>query len=634
MPLEGQLLGYYRLQRLIGSGGMGEIYVAEDTHIPRNVAVKVIRAEKSLYNDDQTVQETERLFQREMQAISQLDHPHILPIFDYGVDQVNGVTYMVMPYRPEGSLLDYLVKRGNNAPLTPRELLPILLQAADALQHAHDRQIVHQDIKPSNFLMRVRNSEALLPDVLLADFGIAKFLNTSTSTLNVRGTPTYMSPEQWDGRPVFASDQYSLAVMTFQLLTGQPPFRGAAGQIMHMHFHMPPPVPSSLNPQLSPAIDAVLLRALAKRPEERFPSVFQFAQAFEQALNAETVLPVQQQSSPFQQQSLANAAPPTLIEAQPTFVATTTPQSNAPVSGTAYSPQRNQAPTVLSGGERVLAESRSAMLADYKAPPPPQRSSFLNVFLVVIIALVILGSAGGLLFAYKSGFIGARAKATASGPGALPASQPTATAPAIATIPSQPPQDTSSPYYSDESQLLLSDPLSGPKTTWKNNTAPDWGGTCIFENGAYHIIQNLGPDRAYSCDAGSKLQSSNFVYQVQMTVLQGTCGGIVFRYSSITHYGYRLRMCSNGAVQLSNDSSTGTNVLFDRVTLAIHRGLNQSNTLAVVAKAHGVEVYINDKLINRAVIAISDVNMFALFSFYANEPTEVAFRNVKIWKVL
>ncbi|HXR65625.1 MAG TPA: protein kinase [Ktedonobacteraceae bacterium] len=287
MSLENHQLGHYRLLHLIGSGGMGEIYLADDLHMPRQVAIKVIRTENDPYNENNTSPEMERLFQREMKAIASLDHPHILPVFDYGTEKIDDIafTYLVMPYQSEGSLLNWLRKRENGALLTPREATHILWQAADALQHAHEHSIVHQDIKPPNFLVRVRNSATNLPDLLLADFGIAKFIGvTSTSSQSVRGTPTYMAPEQWEGQPVPASDQYSLAIMVFQLLTGATPFRGSAGQVMHQHFTALPPAPSALNPALSSAVDAVLLCALAKRPAERFPSVLEFARALQQAL--------------------------------------------------------------------------------------------------------------------------------------------------------------------------------------------------------------------------------------------------------------------------------------------------------------------------------------------------------------
>jgi serine/threonine protein kinase/streptogramin lyase len=287
MPLDGLLLGHYRLLRLLGSGGMGEVYLAEDARIGQQVAIKVMRGEAMAYPESASAKEAARLFEREARAITRLDHPNILPLYAYGEETINEqqLTYLVMPYRKEGTLLHWVRRRGSDAQLSPAEVAPLLRQAAAALQHAHDQHVIHQDIKPTNFLIRLRSDQPERPDLLLSDFGIAKLTNaTASASQSIRGTPTYMAPEQWDGHPVPATDQYALAVMVYELLVGRPPFVGNPGQVMRQHYLTPPPAPSTLNAQLSPAIDAVLLRALAKEPGERFASVTDFARAFEQAV--------------------------------------------------------------------------------------------------------------------------------------------------------------------------------------------------------------------------------------------------------------------------------------------------------------------------------------------------------------
>src|SRR5579884_1778214 len=287
MPLEGHLLGRYRLLQLIGSGGMGEVYLAEDPGVQRQVALKVMRMEIAASPEAETAKRATRLFQREAQAIAQLDHPSILPLYDYGEQKVNGATftYLVMPYRQEGSLAHWLHQRGSSNVLSLQDIAYIVQQAASALQYAHDRQIIHQDVKPTNFLVRSNNDSPARLDLLLTDFGIAK-LDTFTASMsqNIRGTPAYMAPEQCEGQSVPASDQYALAVMVYELLIGRPPFQGNAMQIMYAHVHVPPHPPSGLNPHLPAALDGVLLRALAKKPEDRYPSISAFAIAFQQAL--------------------------------------------------------------------------------------------------------------------------------------------------------------------------------------------------------------------------------------------------------------------------------------------------------------------------------------------------------------
>jgi serine/threonine protein kinase/streptogramin lyase len=290
MPLEGQHLGHYRLLRLLGSGGMGEVYLAEDARIGQQVAIKVIRSEGIAYPGSESAKEAARLFEREAKAIARLDHPNILPLYAYGEETLGEqlLTYLVMPYRKEGTLVNWLRQRGSAVPLSLAEVAPLLQQAAAALQHAHDQHVLHQDIKPSNFLVRLRSDQPERPDLLLSDFGIAKLTSaTASASQSIRGTPTYMAPEQWDGHPVPTTDQYALAVMVYELLVGRPPFVGNPGQVMRQHYLVPPAAPSSLNGHLSPAIDAVLLHALAKQPEERFASVAAFARAFQEAVHSE-----------------------------------------------------------------------------------------------------------------------------------------------------------------------------------------------------------------------------------------------------------------------------------------------------------------------------------------------------------
>jgi serine/threonine protein kinase len=309
MTLQGMHIGRYRLQRLIGSGGMGEVYLAEDTRIARKVAIKVMKTEADAYPDAQVTQDATRLFEREMKAITTLDHPNILPLFDFGEETIHKttLTYMVMPFRTEGSLLDWLHQPGNASPLSPQQVMPIIQQAADALQHAHNRHLMHLDIKPSNFLLRHREDPSGPPDVLLADFGIAKFTTaTATVSQSIRGTPAYMAPEQWAGTPSAATDQYALAIMTYQLLTGRLPFRGSMQQVMYQHLQEQPQAPSTLNPRIPVTVDTVILRALAKKTEERFSSIQAFAKAFEQAWKA-TMPPVQPE---FPQTQVKTPAPP------------------------------------------------------------------------------------------------------------------------------------------------------------------------------------------------------------------------------------------------------------------------------------------------------------------------------------
>lgn len=283
MAIEELQGGRYRYERVLGSGGMGDVYLMKDTRVSRRVAIKVVRAEGSIEGERST--EATRLFQREARAIAALEHPNILPLYDFGEETRDGmaITYMVMPYCADGSLEIWL-RNQNDHEHTPQQVACLIEQAAEALQYAHDHEVIHLDVKPSNFLLRRNRKDPQRPTLLLADFGIARnFTTVANSSRTIRGTPTSMAPEQWSGNPVFASDQYALAVMAYELLAGRPPFTGSMEQLMYHHFTVQAPPPSKFNPRLPTALDPVLQRALAKKPEERFPSIADFAGALVEA---------------------------------------------------------------------------------------------------------------------------------------------------------------------------------------------------------------------------------------------------------------------------------------------------------------------------------------------------------------
>lgn len=395
MPFEGTQFGRYKISQMLGSGAMGEVYLAEDSRIRRQVAIKVIRGQSALYPGLKSDEQAARLFEREMKIISQLDHPYILPLYDHGEVEVNEtiITYMVMPYRPEGSLLTWLRQRKHPGLLIPHDVATFIGQAASALYHAHERQVIHQDVKPSNFLIRVRPEEPEHPDLLLTDFGISRFMTVGFSSSQVLGgTPTYMAPEQWEGHPTYASDQYSLAVMAYELLTGHLPFEGGPGIIMYKHMTVTPPEPSSLNRALSPAIDTVLLQALAKKPEMRFASIANFARALQQACVGkppiiETLLLDTAKHTPLPT-SPSEPAEAEKNEPLTTDLSTVMPLDNANVAPVEKRSKLNFA--VLPWIARPIAR--------------PARSLFTSTVtsLLMVLALILVGAGGaiGLLYTF------------------------------------------------------------------------------------------------------------------------------------------------------------------------------------------------------------------------------------------
>ena len=262
----GQRLGNYHLVRLLGRGGFAQVYLGEHLRLGTQVAIKMLFTH--LPDDD-----VER-FLVEARSLARLEHPHIIRILDFDVEQ--DIPFLVMSFAPNGTLRQRYPK-GTHLPLDI--ILTYLKQAAGALECAHDARLVHRDIKPENMLLGRHD------DMLLSDFGIAVVAHSShsQSTQEIIGTVSYMAPEQIQGKPRPASDQYALGVVVYEWLCGCLPFHGTAAEITTQHLHADPPLLREKIPSIPPSIEAVVLKALAKDPHRRFASVQEFANAFEQA---------------------------------------------------------------------------------------------------------------------------------------------------------------------------------------------------------------------------------------------------------------------------------------------------------------------------------------------------------------
>jgi serine/threonine protein kinase len=269
MPdLAGQQLGNYRLVRLLGRGGYAEVYLGEHIRLNTQAAIKVLHTR--LATDEEV-----NSFQNEGRIVARLVHPHIIRVFDFDVE--NGIPFMVMDYAPNGNLRKRH-PRGEQLPLIT--ILPYVQQAASALQYAHDQHFVHRDIKPENMLLG-RNDE-----VLLSDFGtalVAQSTALQTTPEEVIGTVSYMAPEQFQGKARPASDQYALAVVVYEWLSGQLPFRGSGTEVAIQHSLAPVPSLREKVPTILPQVEQAIMRALAKDYHQRFPRVQDFANALEQA---------------------------------------------------------------------------------------------------------------------------------------------------------------------------------------------------------------------------------------------------------------------------------------------------------------------------------------------------------------
>jgi serine/threonine-protein kinase len=359
--LIGQTVGNYRVTQKLGEGGMGSVYLAEHPTIGKKVALKVLHAEFS------TNPEVAERFFTEAKAVNAIGHPNIVDIVDYGVLQTgpggrDRLVYFIMEYLNGQTLAQSLAA---SAPFTPERSLTIALQVADALAASHKTNIVHRDLKPDNIILINRGREADF--VKLLDFGIAKLTGNDglsshkTRTGLVLGTPAYMSPEQCEGRATVdhRTDIYALGVVLYEMLTGRVPFIGAGyGEILDQHLTQQP-VPPSQYRMMSPHIEQVVLKALEKRPDLRYPTMDELIRAM-----SDPIAYVEAHGGLtgfLQRQLMPSSAPLPPVRLTPSPLTTSTPipgmtgVMNSPVPGSLTAPS----PTTLGAAAGQVQGARS-----------------------------------------------------------------------------------------------------------------------------------------------------------------------------------------------------------------------------------------------------------------------------------
>src|SRR5512136_2944521 len=257
----GQMIGPYRIIEQIGLGGMATVYKAYQASMDRYVAVKVLP--RQFAEDPSFVGR----FEQEARTIAKLEHPHILPVHDYGEQE--GVTYLVMRFVGGGTLKDLITGRG---PLSSDEMLRIMEQVGGALGYAHSQGVIHRDINPSNVLIDSRG------DCFLTDFGIARLVAGATeftATGRVVGTPAYMAPEQGMGEKADArSDIYALGVILYEMATGRVPYEAETPlAVLMKHAGAPLLPPRQIRSDLPESMERVILKALSKAPDDRFQRI-------------------------------------------------------------------------------------------------------------------------------------------------------------------------------------------------------------------------------------------------------------------------------------------------------------------------------------------------------------------------
>jgi serine/threonine protein kinase len=372
------LSGRYTVQKLLGAGGMGAVFLADDLTLERAVAIKVLPPDMS--RDERVVAR----FHREAKTAAKLDHPNIIPI--HRVESEHGLHYFVMKY-VTGRSLESILDAG--APLPIPFAVRMLTEAAAALGHAHARGVVHRDVKPANIMLSADDQ------VVLTDFGISKVGDLTaqlTQTGMIIGTPHYMAPEQATGRDVDGrADQYSLAVLGHQLFTGKLLFSGdSAHTIIYRHVSEQPPRVASLRPDVPPAVDAALDRALRKEPDERFATMEDFARALRgegmgaaparpttRAVNAATVRMTQPRPRPRKsRRAPAIAAAALILAAGALGAKLVLGRSNAAPTGTptelAASPPPAAPPNIVASADTSIATSptTSSPSTDSTVPDP------------------------------------------------------------------------------------------------------------------------------------------------------------------------------------------------------------------------------------------------------------------------
>lgn len=359
--LVGRQMGSYRLTRLLGRGGFAEVYLGDHLYVPgTQAAIKVLGEQ---YTDDEL-----QRFCKEVGIIFRLVHPLIVRVLDFGVE--GRTPYLVMDYAPNGTLRQRH-QEGTRVPLAT--ILSYLEQVARALQFAHDARVVHRDIKPENLLVSARGQ------VLLSDFGIAVRSHRSVSQTpqKISGTARYMAPEQCTGKACEASDQYALAVMVYEWLSGEPPFPGDDPfSVALQQIQTPPPPLRAKVPRLSLQVEQVVLKALAKDPKARFPSVHAFAAALQGANQAKAPPGVVFGRAPASRQAATRRFPvlpwPEPAPASPPVIPHPPPSAQAPLgSKDLPSPDPLAEKLTLPDPPPAAQSSAKPPLSNLAPPTPP-----------------------------------------------------------------------------------------------------------------------------------------------------------------------------------------------------------------------------------------------------------------------
>jgi ligand-binding sensor domain-containing protein len=373
----GMRLGAYQIVEQVGQGGMATVFKAYQPSIDRYVAIKIL---PSRFTEDESFLGR---FTQEARTLARLEHPHILPVYDYG--EQDGITYLVMRFVEAGTLKD-LAREG---PVELEEAGRILGQVGGALDYAHSQDVVHRDIKPSNVLIDPRGN------TFLTDFGIAKLVAETaqfTASGAIIGTPAYMSPEQGMGQPVdYRCDIYSLGVVLYELVTGRVPFEAETPlAVLLQHVNDPLPLPRQIEPDLPEAVERVVLKAMAKAPDDRFQSAQEMTDALAQAVARKPAEAAPLPVAPGEAATLVRESGAAPAPAEDTAPLTSDITPPPPVADTATPATDSTPPLAADTATPPLTEDIAPPRLETAAPARGQKRWFLYAGGALLLALLLV----------------------------------------------------------------------------------------------------------------------------------------------------------------------------------------------------------------------------------------------------
>ncbi len=661
--LEGKTLGRYELQTLIGHGGMADVYKGYDPHFEREVAVKVFKRED---------EEMLRRFIREAHLMAALRNEHLLRIYDSDSSRIGDTTwyYIVMPFM-EGGTLRARIRR---SPLSLSQVCQALKEISLALDYIHQQGIIHRDIKSSNVLLDAQGH------CYLADFGIARTSTDATqltSTGNILGTVDYVAPELFEEnrRADAGSDLYSLGVLLFEMVTGQLPF-WAENQIalVSMHMNKQPPSPRSIVPTLSPQVERVILKALEKKPEQRYASATALAEAFCRAVNSP-----EQNGAIVRNTSLQEfpGSAASQIGSHKLILRPTQPVASQP-SRVSSLPRSTEAVPYKSPPSAATPPASYPPRQTRRTPPsPPRRSRSLRRRGIIVAILAVLTLLALIFLSYfalatrpsangstttTSG--GTRTAATRNPPTQQPTPTPNLTATAqarVAATATAQIQETATAIVQETAtaqaeasatpgviqtatagQPTYQDALNDPNNP--TTQAAQWDGAggnnshCKFQSDGYHVQQELNPITNFRGCHETAHSYKNATISVDVNILSGHSGGLFFRLStdSLNNYdGYLFEIDSQGHYKISRAAGSITISLTGSewtATAALKTGNNVKNTLQVIIRDNTSLFYINDTfLISVTDSTYSSAGLVGFLATTQDSKADIVYSNLKIY---